>query len=155
MKTLYLIPLNSMANLEEWLVPICICVILPVLIVWIVMKARKHEIDRRSEVMLKALEAGVPIDAELLKPKKNPKTIKENLMERLTGACITSLMGLAFLALGLWGGHIPVASNSVLLFAGAVMIAVGCGLFISFFAGRKMLAKEIEAEEKAIGTPKE
>jgi hypothetical protein len=29
------------------------------------------------------------------------------------------------------------------------MLAVGIGLFISYFAGKKMLAKEIEAEENA------
>ena len=30
------------------------------------------------------------------------------------------------------------------------MLAVGIGLFISYFAGKKMLAKEIEAEEKGL-----
>ena len=34
--------------------------------------------------------------------------------------------------------------------AGGILLAVGLGLFISYFAGKKMLAKEIEAEEKSL-----
>ena len=34
---------------------------------------------------------------------------------------------------------------------GAVIFAVGIAIFISYFAGKRMLAKEIEAEEKELG----
>ena len=33
------------------------------------------------------------------------------------------------------------------LIAGGVMVAVGIGLFVSYFTGKKLMAKEIEAEE--------
>jgi uncharacterized protein YneF (UPF0154 family) len=36
-----------------------------------------------------------------------------------------------------------------LVFAG-ISLAIGIALFIGFFVGRKMLTKEIEAEEKAL-----
>ena len=52
-----------------------ICVLLPVLIVWLVLRARKHEIDRKTEILLKAMEAGIPIDENMLKSSKKPKSI--------------------------------------------------------------------------------
>ena len=38
------------------LVPIALCVVLPVMIVWIVSKARAHEVNKRTEVLLAAIE---------------------------------------------------------------------------------------------------
>jgi hypothetical protein len=40
--------------------------------------------------------------------------------------------------------------NKLWLPAGCVLLAVGIGLFISYFVGKKMLAKEIEVEEKKL-----
>ena len=40
--------------------------------------------------------------------------------------------------------------NKFWLPAGCVLLAVGIGLFISYFAGKKLLAKEMEAEEKKL-----
>jgi multisubunit Na+/H+ antiporter MnhG subunit len=144
--------------LEDILVPIFICVILPVAIVWIVMFTRQQEVKRKTEVMLKAIEAGVPVDTNLLSAdkKKTNKSIKQDLLEKLNAACITSLMGLAFLIFatiryfnpGFGGGNF--FFGDFLFPAGGVLLAVGIGLFASYFAGKKMLAKEIEAEEKAL-----
>ena len=127
--------------LEDILIPIFVCVVLPVAIVFIVMNARKHEASRKAEVALKAIEAGVPIDPNYFKPAKKKEGIKQKLIGQLTGACITFLMGAAFIA------FYVVEKESFLGFAGGVMLAVGIGLFISFFVGRNMLSKEIEAEE--------
>jgi hypothetical protein len=148
-----------MNAIVEILVPLGVCVALPVLIVWLVVRARQNDTNRRAEVMLKAIEMGVPVDPDLFKTKKAKGTIKEGLLEKLTGACITSLMGVAFLVCTLafpnllkgWG----FAGSRYLPFAGAVLLAVGIGLFISYFAGKKMLAKEIEAEEKKLSDGKE
>ena len=147
--------------MEDILVPIFICVILPVAIVGIVMAARQHEVRRKTEVMLKAIEAGVPVDTNLLstKKEKSAKTIKQDLLEKLTSGCILTFMGTGFLVMG----AIPSCSlfinnsfiNRWLLPAGCVLLAVGISMFISYFAGKKMLAKEIEAEEKALNQPKE
>ncbi|MBO7618047.1 MAG: hypothetical protein J6T22_12665, partial [Bacteroidales bacterium] len=49
-------------NLIEVLVPIAIVVVMPVLVVWLVMRARQHEVDKKTEVLLKAVEEGVQID---------------------------------------------------------------------------------------------
>ena len=134
----------------ETLVPIFVCVVLPVAIVFIVMNARKHEASRKAEVALKAIEAGVPVDPAFFAPaKKKKQGTKQNLLEQLTGACITFLMGAAFIVCYV------LEKEDFLGFAGGVMLAVGIGLFISFFVGRKMLAKEIEAEENELANKQE
>lgn len=142
--------------MEDILVPICICVILPVLIVWMVMRARKNETDKKAEIMLKAIEAGVPVDMEQFSKKKTPVSLKKELLDKFNGACIVSLLGVVFLTLGIIGRMNPgfndflLGSNAFMLPAGGIMMAVGIGLFISYFVSKKMLAKEIEAEEKAL-----
>ena len=143
--------------MEDIFIPIGVCVILPVMIVWLVMRAKQNETNRRAEIMLKAIEAGVPVDMEQFKPhKKAPQTIKQDLLDKLSGACITSLMGIAFLAFAILRTYNPDFGGSFMSFsrflmpAGAVLLAVGIGLFIAFFVGKKMLAKEIAAEEKKL-----
>lgn len=140
--------------MTDILVPIFICVVLPVFIVWLVTRARQHEIDKKTEIMLKAIESGAPVDPELFKTKQRVRTIKQDLLDKLTGACVTTFMGVAFLVIAWvdfnnpqWGkGRLWFMQMSPL--AGGIMLAVGIALFVSYFAGKKMLAKEIEAEEK-------
>ena len=139
----------------EVIVPIFICVILPVSIVLIIGLVRRNETNRKAEVMLKAIENGVPVDLEQLNPKKKSKSIKQDLLEKLNGACITGIMGIGFLTLGIfrtqsWEFGRNMFLNKFWLPAGAVLLAVGIGLLISYLAGKKMLAKELEAEEKEL-----
>ena len=148
--------LSSSVLLEfiDSLIPIGICVVLPVLIVWLVLRNRRHEVDRKTEVMLKAIEAGSAIDANFF-PTQRSKGIKERLLGRLTAACITSLLGIAFLVFGIvlgniytWNQHRSPAQ--FLLVAGGILLAVGISLLVLYFVGKKMLAKEIEAEEESL-----
>lgn len=133
--------------LSEILVPIFICVVLPVMIVLIVGLVKRNETNRKAEIMLKAIEKGQSIDPELFKTGSKKGSVKQDLLDKLNGACITSLMGLAFLLLCLFK-KTAFGFDSFLPYAAGAMLAVGIGLFISYFAGKKMLAKEIEAEEK-------
>ena len=143
--------------LEDILVPLGICVALPVLLVWLVTRARQNEMNRKTEVMLKAIEAGVPVDADFFRSKKNPATIKEKLLNRLTGASVTSLLGLAFIAVGIFIGikfgdsiNGGVRSTIYCISVGGLLLAIGIALFIVYSFGKKLLAKEIEAEEKTL-----
>ncbi|MBE6253812.1 MAG: hypothetical protein E7109_09930 [Bacteroidales bacterium] len=143
--------------------PVFICVVLPISIVWLVARTRQQETNKRAEIMLKAIEAGVPLDMTQFEPAKKQKankSIKQDLLEKLNGACITGLMGIGFLTLGILRvvntdfGRNTLLNNFWLnrfwLPGGCVLLAVGIGLFISYFVGKKMLAKEIEAEEKKL-----
>ena len=142
--------------MKEFLIVVSVCVILPVLIVWMVMRAKKNETDKKAEIMLKAIEAGVPVDMGQFNKKRTPVSLKKELLDKFNGACIVSLLGVVFLTLGIIGRLNPgfndflIGSNAFMLPAGGIMMAVGIGLFISYFMSKKMLAKEIEAEEKAL-----
>ena len=71
-------------ELTEFLTSIGVCVVLPVLIVWLVLRYKKHNLDRRTEVLIKAMEAGIPIDENLLKSPTTPKKAKEKSQNQNT-----------------------------------------------------------------------
>lgn len=138
--------------MRDIIVPIGICVVLPVMIVWLVTRVRRNEIDKKTEVMLKAIESGATIDSDLFKeaPKKR-KSTKERLLNRLVCGCAASIIGAALTAIGIipWM-TLEDDTYAPLLIFGGISLAVGIALFIGFFVGRKMLAKEMEAEEKSL-----
>ena len=69
------------------LIPIGICVVLPIVVVWLNTRKAQNETNKKTEIMLKAIEAGATIDTDLFKNQQAPaKTIKEKLLSRLTAA---------------------------------------------------------------------
>ena len=139
--------------MTDILVPIFVCVVLPVFIVWLVTRARQHETDKKTEIMLKAIENGAEIDPEFFKTKQSTRSIKQELMDKFTGACVTSFMGIAFLAIGLLNRSNPGMFKGLwfletALSAGAILLAIGFALFLSYLVSKRTLAKEIESEEK-------
>jgi len=145
-----------MGELVGILVPLGICVVLPVLIVWLVTRTRQNETNKKTEIMLKAIESGATIDADFFKDaQKKQKSTKERLLNRLVWGCAASILGVGLAVLGIvqWVNCNGTSSNDsfveLLVFAG-IFLAIGVALFIGFFVGRKMLAKEMEAEEKTL-----
>ena len=47
--------------MDKLLIPLGICVVLPVMIVWLVNRTRQNETNRKTEIMLKAIEAGATL----------------------------------------------------------------------------------------------
>jgi hypothetical protein len=138
-------------EISELLTALGVCVVLPVLIVWLVLRSRKHQIDRKTEIVMKAIEAGVPVDENFFKSPKKEKNLKKELLDRFTGASVTSFLGAAFLVLSLTGiGGRNSADIPDLAVPGCILLGIGIALFIAYFVGKKMLAKDIEAEEKAL-----
>ena len=143
----------------DWdrLVPLGICVVLPVMIVWLVMRTRQNETNKKTEIMLKAIESGATIDTEFFKSQlRGQKTIKERLLKRLTGGCIFTLLGVVFTVIGFVNKdmmteiHMQPDSFTIPCIFGGIFFAIGIGLLIVFFVGKKMLVKEMEAEAKEI-----
>ena len=123
------------------------------MVVLIVGLVRKNETNRKAEVMLKAIENGASIDPEFFKSttkQKKQRTIKERLLDRLTGACVTGLIGVAMLAYGIWKGDLNGWDNGdkMLILISAVLIAIGIANLVLFIIGKNMLSKEIEVEEE-------
>lgn len=141
--------------MEEILVPIAICLVLPVMIVWLVTRARENETNRKTEIMLKAIEAGATVDPNLFGSHQGHISLKERLLKRLTSACVVSLLGIACIVINIvqwvkWGETLSRSLLSMTLALGCILIAIGVALFIVYFVGKKMLSKEIEAEENSL-----
>lgn len=133
------------------LIPLGVCVVMPVLIVWLTVRARQNETNRKAEVMIKAIESGAEIDPNYFKPAKS-KTVKEKLLARFSGACITGLIGVAMLVGGILASNatsweLSESPTPLIVATGALLLAIGVALLVSYFLGKKMMAKEIAAEE--------
>ena len=59
-------------KLGETLVFLGIFVVLPTIIVWLVLRYKKHETDKRAEMALAAIEKGSDLDLEAFFRKMNP-----------------------------------------------------------------------------------
>lgn len=134
-------------TLVETLIPLGVAVVLPVAIVAIVFKSALASDRNRKEIILAALEKNPNLDVEDLvkRMKKSEKLIKEKLLARLERGCLCCLMGVAFMLLYFFLG---VQSEDFITVVGAALIAIGIAFLISYFVGRRMLAKEMEAEQQ-------
>ena len=133
--------------LVQLLVPLGVAVVLPVAIVAIVFRSALASERNRKEIVLAALEKNPDIDVEQLMKnlKKSEKLIKEKLLARLERGCLCCLMGVAFMVLYFFLG---VQGEDFITVVGAALIAIGIAFLISYFVGRRMLAKEMLAEER-------
>lgn len=133
--------------LVQLLVPIGVAVVLPIAIVAIVFRSALASERNRKEIVLAVLEKNPDIDVEQLMKnlKKSEKLIKEKLLARLERGCLCCLMGVAFMVLYFFLG---VQGEDFIIVVGAALIAIGIAFLVSYFVGRRMLAKEMEAEQQ-------
>lgn len=133
--------------LVQILVPIGVAVVLPIAIVAIVFRSALASERNRKEIVLAVLDKNPDIDVEQLMKnlKKSEKLIKEKLLARLERGCLCCLMGMAFMVLYFFLG---VQGEDLIVVVGAALIAIGIAFLVSYFVGRRMLAKEMEAEQQ-------
>ncbi len=116
------------------------------------MKARTRKMDRKMDILMASVEKGQQVDPALLVAAEegNGKyKLKRNILNRLVFGSIFSLLGAVLFIIPVLLGPSTSAiaaqkRNSAFFVIGAILLAVGAGLLISYFVGRKMLAKEIE-----------
>ncbi len=144
-----------MEHLEEILVPIALGCVLPIMIIWFGIRKKMNDTNKRTEIVLAAIEKNPELDIEELMKKISPKKklLKEMLLTKLLWGCITALLGLILIGLGAYMGYVGGFNPSDIQTAscfGFVMLAIGIAFLISYYVGKKMLAKEIEAEEQQL-----
>ena len=130
-------------------------VILPITIVFLSLRRKMQSEKNRKEIILAALEKNADIDIEELVKKMNKpeKLLKEKLLKKLQWGMLTFFLGVGLIGYGTYlncnlidGSTDPFAFISV----GLVLFAVGIAFLANYHIGKKMLAKEMEAEEQKL-----
>ena len=145
--------------MEDIILPIFMCVVMPVAIVWLVMRAKQNETNKMAEIMLKAIEAGIPLDPDFFKTQTRTlqKSLKERQLGWLTAACILIALGLGSILVGViiilinnWTYVTAPSVYQLLTFAGGILFVIGIALLVVYFIRKRILAKELEAERQAL-----
>ena len=125
-----------MHHLDQILIVLgCGCV-LPIMVVWFMIRESMMDIE---ELMKK------------ISPKK--KLLKEKLLSKLLWGGIIAFLGIALLGYCIVQGYVggmPTATLQQFSLFGAVLLGIGIAFLINYYVGRKLLAKEIDAEEKLL-----
>ncbi len=149
-----------MYHLVPILVPIACGCVLPIMIVWLTIRESMNKTNQRTKIVLAAIEKNPDMDIEELMEKISPKKklLKEKLLSKLLWGSIIGLLGICFLVYGLFidiRGGMNTDDLIYIYFAGGILLAVGIAFIVNYRLSKKMLVKEIEAEEKLLVTQAE
>ncbi|MCX4258665.1 MAG: DUF6249 domain-containing protein [Muribaculaceae bacterium] len=130
------------------LIPIGVCVVLPIMIVWIVFKAKTNNDNKRADVLIKAIENNANIDAEKLAEALGKQQIsaKELLNRRLLRGCMFTILGVAFSIIALTFSAAPEDMQFISYILAALSFAVGIAYLIVYFVTRNTTAETEENE---------
>ena len=130
----------------------CGC-ILPIVAILAVVRKKMNETNQRTQIVLAAIEKNPEMDIEelLKKISAKPRLLKEKLLIKLLWGCLATLLGIGLMGTGAWmgyvGGSVPNDIYAAVC-SGLIALGVGIAFLVNYFVGKKMLAKEIEAEER-------
>lgn len=136
-----------MDELVEIIVPIGICVVLPVLIVWIMYRHATNKDNKNAEIIIKAIENNSAIDADTLVEAlgKKQKTPLEVLQLRLLRGCIFTFIGIAA---GIYSAidasttaYFDINDQPSFIVAG-LGLAIGIAYLVVYFITRKNVAAD-------------
>lgn len=128
-------------------------VVLPITIVFLSLRRKMQSEKNRKEIILAALEKNADIDIEELVKKMNKpeKLLKEKLLKKLQWGMLTMFLGIGLIGFGLYLDFANMGAYSdekVSICGGVASFAVGIAFLANYHIGKKMLAKEMEAEEQ-------
>ena len=141
--------------MEGILIPIACGCVLPIVIVWLYVRTKMNETNQRTQIDLAALEKNPEMNMEELMKSMAPKKklLKEKLLTKLLWGGIITFLGVALVVfciiMGYIGGMPSAALQQFSLF-GAILSGVGIAILVNYYTGKKMLAKEMEAEEQIL-----
>lgn len=127
------------------LVPIFVCVVLPVAIVGIYYWSQINTENKRAEILMKAIEANCGPDADKLAEalQKPRKTAREILNLRLLRGCMFTFVGLGLCIVGIVSACMGTefASDPVMvpLVFGGASLAIGLSYLVVYFVTRKQV----------------
>ena len=144
-----------MDDLVGIVVPVACGCVLPIVVIWLSVREKMNETNKRTQIALAAIEKNPELDLEDLLRKISPKQklLKEQLLRKLLWGCLTSMMGLGLIGFGVFLGIKNMGGDDDPLTSvcfGLMLLAIGIAFLISYFVGRKLLAREMEAEERNV-----
>lgn len=136
-----------LCSITNDLIPICVCCVLPITIVWIVMKTARFRESKRTEVLIKAIESGKDIDANMIanamaESAKPPKSPREILNIRLTLGCVFTVIAIligACLILAYCMGAPDVDFLIGAMMLDSLPLGIGIAFLIVYFVTRKQV----------------
>jgi len=148
----------ALGIITSWIITIGICVVLPVMVVWIVNKRKKNETNRKTEIMLAAIEKNADVGnmEEILKgltpPQENPEQkAKRRMQSYLMWGTALTVIGAAiitaYLISAIMGYIVIFQTINVICFLGVPALAFGIGMLLAYRAAKKSLAKTEEDHE--------
>ncbi|WP_155953008.1 DUF6249 domain-containing protein [Prevotella sp. HUN102] len=141
-----------MHNIDQLLMAISICVVMPVWIVWIVFKHKTNETKERTNLIMKALEKDAEADIEkFLKLLGSAKSTEEKVIGKLFNGCASTTVGIGAIAIAvLHYFEFEGMNDSTMILgtAGIFALAYGIASLCSYYTGKKLLLnKEQEIVE--------
>jgi hypothetical protein len=135
-------------DLTELLIPIGICVALPISIVYLILKRNIISENNKKEIILAALEKNADVNIEeLVKKTSAPdKLLKEKLLKKLQWGLMTIVLSIGLFIYAIFVGD--AGELKLYVIGSVVLLAIGVSLLFTYLMGKKMLAKEMEAEEQ-------
>ena len=145
----------TLGTLTAIIVPLGIVVVLPIAIAYIAYKKKQHETNKRTEIVMAAIEKNSDIDVQEFLSKLNPpqKTYKERMLNRLHQEILWGticLIGgavctIATVTTNFINGY-EVMDIGFLAIFGIVPLATGIGLLVAYKSGKKSLDQVSENE---------
>ena len=122
-------------------VPVFVCVILPIVIVWIVFQFITNRTNKRSEIILEAIKGNPNIDTEKLLEafKAHTPSPWENLSRKLLRGSIFTLLGITFAIIGALAAEGGVQMSCWI--ACGVFGSIGIGFLITYVFTYKNIQK--------------
>ena len=155
-------------NICRHVEPILIFVILPIVIVCLILRYRRYALDKRTEVLIKAIECGVPQDSPLFKQFvqediSKQKKIRKKSQGTLVASVILCASGLFWFILGIGtlfnDGEVEEASRTDIVanglealsfMLGLLLLFIGLLLLAIYFIKKKFYERELaEAKKEA------
>ena len=141
---------------ENAILPIAICVGLPISVVWLYLRSRINETNHRSELIKLAIENNSQVDiaklVEQLNGKQQARYLKFRLLRLLQAGCVLTGLGLGLMAYIMWMvfyAGLPGTYADDLQTIMYILLFVGISLIIAFVVSKKVMKRELEAEAEA------
>lgn len=145
----------NMEAIMVLLICIGICVVLPVMIVWLVLRSKINADNANKEIILSVIEKNPNIDVkELLKKQHSNNLLKEKMIKKLHNGIMLCLIGLVLIIGMVWLNsrmertYFTITPFDFFGLLGGILIAMGIASFISCNVMKRTLAREMEAEAK-------